>query len=133
MALGLGGENASSAQGRLTAGGKLIFLKALLGFVTQVLGKGDVGQEGGGKSMWDGWMEEDSRAERKGKAEALDIGFHGLTFDGSSQGWVVPSCEWAVRTAALPEWELGRLEGGSGSRTDTGDDTSSVIVSLYPT
>lgn len=102
----------------------MVFLKAVLGFVSQALGVGD---DASGNSMWDGWLEEDGRKERKG--ETVEIGIHGLAFDGTSEGWVVGSSGWAMGTAAMPGWELGRLEGGSASHVESGDDTSSVTVS----
>lgn len=123
LALGLGGDKASSAQGRLTAGGKLVFLKAVLSFVGQALGRGAVSTE---KAMWEGWLNEPS--DSSSKADSIAIGTHGLTFDGTIEGWVVGNCGWGINTAAEAGWELGRLDGSSGSRAELRGDASSITV-----
>lgn len=126
LALGLGGDKASSAQGRLTAGGKLVFLKAVMSFVQQALDDGSVEERG----LWDGWMEDVGGS--KSKSSVIEIKSPGLEFDGMNEGWVVGCGDWAMETAAMSGWELGRLDtGGSASHGEAGNDTFSLLVSSH--
>jgi pre-rRNA-processing protein IPI1 len=127
LALGLGGEKATSAQNRMSAGGKLVILKALLAFVTAALRGASKGEDEATATLprdtFGIWRPSGEReSKNRGKERAV------VAPDSFEQGWFAGVQDWGVDVETNTSWEVGRL-GGSGELGGTEGVVQALSVS----
>jgi pre-rRNA-processing protein IPI1 len=131
LALGLGGEKATSAQNRMSAGGKLVILKAILAFVTAALrgGGGSIDEEAKAtlpRETFGIWRSSGEReTKNRGKERAV------VGPDSVEQGWYAGIPDWGVDFETNTSWEVGRL-GGNGELGGTEGVVQALSVSCPP-
>ncbi|RSH89327.1 hypothetical protein EHS25_002439 [Saitozyma podzolica] len=128
LALGLGGEKATSAQNRMSAGGKLVILKALLAFVTAALRGASKGEDEATATLprdtFGIWRPSGEReSKNRGKERAV------VAPDSFEQGWFAGVPDWGVDVKTNTSWEVGRL-GGSGELGGT-EGVVQALSQLY--
>lgn len=112
LALGIEGTTSSANSSRLSAGAKLVLLRAVLAFLQHALGGHE--EESTGKvslpqGMFDGWTETTRKTGGKGKEK--ELGGPLSVFDINDEGWVAAEYGDALDLANNDAWEAGRIRG----------------------